>query len=94
MSELTCPDCNGAGTMTALVNRTSGCKEENVVCAVCRGSGGLSDEQFQALELGRKAYLERVARGESLREAAVKIGCLPVALSDFEHGRGPAPEGA
>ena len=85
-----CRFCNGMGyTGPVHVNRGNGHGEwiDRIECTHCGTTG-----QWDAAHLDRyiegQAHREaRVGRGESLREAAVRLGVTPAQLSSFETGR-------
>lgn len=91
-----CPDCCGTGkTGHVHVNfgydeRTGGCRgewRETMPCLRCKGSGEVSDEMAQWMADGKAMRDARVARGESLMEAARRMGMGSAELSAIEHGR-------
>lgn len=83
-----CPECEGGGPFIALVKPRRGpCRTEFVECQACKGTGEIDEEQARRIEEGRRLMKERIARGESLREAAVRLGVSVVKLSQLEHGR-------
>ena len=87
-----CPDCEGCGRMPALVNRgPAGCRWETIDCLTCNGAGTMPALAYAEL-LGRRLRgnelrSQRMERGESLREAAKRLGMAPERLSALEHGR-------
>lgn len=80
-----CPRCNGAGAYRALVCPSGELRD--ITCSLCGGARELSDEQALRLEDGARMRRERIDRGESLREAARRLGISPSDLSRLEHGQ-------
>ena len=56
-------------------------------CADCDGTGQWSAERLELYERGQRYREQRVLRGESLREAAKRLGVSPTQLSNFELGK-------
>ena len=86
----TCPHCAGEGGGEAFVNRGPDIRTHSiewVECATCRGSGKVSVEKMQAIEIGKKLRDARIERGQSLLDAAREMGLGPAELSAREHGR-------
>jgi DnaJ-class molecular chaperone len=86
-----CPSCGGAKTVRALVNygRQRGCVWEQIPCITCHGQGEISEEEALAIEERDRIRNERVARGESMKDAATRLGMTLREYNDFEHGRTP-----
>lgn len=82
-----CPRCTGDGGYCALVHRESGCTEGYLTCSVCHGAGKISDEVQGWIDEGSKHRNERVARDESLRECAARLGVSAAIISAMETGR-------
>lgn len=82
-----CPRCTGDGGYHAFVHRADGCSEEYLTCDLCRGDGKISDEVVGWLKEGSDHRNERVARDESLRECARRLGVSPALISAMETGR-------
>jgi hypothetical protein len=91
-----CPTCNGKKKLMAFVDghRADGTPfggVQDVDCFTCRGTGEV-DEQYRArLAAGKAMRDERVAKDQSLREAARERGISPAELSAIEHGRIVSP---
>lgn len=83
----TCPRCTGDGGYYALVTRATGCAEEYLTCDLCKGDGKISDEVAGWLKEGVDHRNARVARDESLRECARRLGLSPALISAMETGR-------
>lgn len=85
-----CKFCEGRGyTGPVHVYRGDGRGEwiDRIECTHC-GETGIWDEAHLArYEEGQAHRKERVSRGESLREAAARLGVSPAQLSSFETGR-------
>src|SRR5579872_5689793 len=88
---LQCPGCRGRGKVDGL--GCPGAKWVSFTCEVCAGKGWISAQQHLHFREGDDHRKARVARRESLREAAERYGCSVVELSQWEHGKGPKPEG-
>lgn len=57
-----------------------------VTCLTCKGEGALTPERLRAINEGAAMRRERIARGESIRDAAARLGVDVVTLSQREHG--------
>ena len=88
---MNCPDCDGNGGSQGFVTRTTGCRLEFIQCRTCAGTGEIAADEAAAMEerriAGRALRAERMARDESLGEAAARLGISPMELSAKEHGR-------
>lgn len=82
-----CPRCTGDGGYYAIVTRATGCAEEYLTCDLCKGDGSISDEIVGWLKVGSEHRNARVARDESLRECAKRLGVSPALISAMETGR-------
>lgn len=56
-------------------------------CFLCKGAGGISDEQAGWVKLGAKFRQLRLEQDLSTREMAKKLGIPVVQLSDMEFGK-------
>lgn len=86
-----CPRCDGSGkTGPVHINRGSKPHEwrSEMACDFCGGAGKISEDQADAMKLGKAFRERRVARDESLREAAKRLGMKASELSALERGRG------
>lgn len=68
-----------------------------MLCALCRGTGLVSEQTGEWLQIGTVHRLARVRREESIRECAQRLGLTASQLSGMEHGRAdpsslPVPE--
>ena len=85
-----CPRCDGRG-WSGPVHFNMGDKphawKERVDCDFCGGSGEINADKQRAVHLGRQLREKRVAREETLMEAAKRFGMKPSELSAFETGR-------
>jgi len=92
--EAACPSCAGVGTFAAFVDRDdgTGCYDPAVPCPRCKTSGRVPIEQLRWAEAGAVYRKARVARGESLMEAAQRLGLSPAAVSAMEQGRSDPAE--
>lgn len=88
-TKVTCPACSGAKTVQALVNygRQRGCVWEQITCITCNGDGDLDAEEVRRIEERDRIRDERVARGESMKDAATRLGMTLREYNDYEHGR-------
>lgn len=87
----TCPDCEGKKRLPALVNRgAAGCSWEQIPCVTCRGVGEVSADystrREEAKSNGAVLRASRIARGETLLEAARRNGVSVVEYSRLERG--------
>ena len=83
-----CSTCGGEGTLSGLIKPTSGaCYLGSLPCPSCKGTGAVAAVQAQQMAEGERRRLDRIRRGVSLKEEALRLGISPAALSDFEHGR-------
>ena len=83
-----CPHCQGRGHVAAFVHDGEGSRFDPVLlCGTCHGEGRLSRTVIGWLTIGRAHYKERVARRESVRDCATRLGVSPAVLSGMEHGR-------
>lgn len=83
-----CPVCDG-GTLrrSGLVMRDGVCALEDIDCSTCGESGRVPADYAARVEAGQRMRAERVARRESLRDAAARLGITPAQLSAREMGR-------
>ena len=85
-----CPRCEGRGYVGPVhINRGSRSHQwiEKMDCDLCRTIGKIDGRQRKAIELGSKLREKRLARDESLRECAQRLGLKASELSAFETGR-------
>jgi hypothetical protein len=84
-----CQRCNGNGVVGPVhINRGDNPHTwEMIRCSSCGGSGYWSNHQAAAARDGEALRQERLARDESLREAAKRMGISPAELSAIEQGR-------
>lgn len=83
-----CPACKGRKGNVVLAKQTDGpCRPMQLPCYLCKGTGQVSDEQLDWIKLGQKLREDRMARDESSREAAKRLGLHPVEYSRMEHGQ-------
>ena len=66
---------------------------EYIPCHTCNDAGTITEEHAARIAVGKKLRAERIARDESVMEAAKRIGVRPSELSDIEHGRPPRGSG-
>lgn len=85
-----CPDCLGRGTVTALLcGRGINCRERELPCRICDGSGTITEEIQARIDAGKAMRADRIRRGLSQREEAARLGITPQELSKREAGRLP-----
>ncbi len=87
---ITCKRCDGAGQIGPIhVHKADGKHEwrESMPCPDCDGTGQWSAERLELYERGQRHRDHRIMRGESLREAAKRLGISPAQLSAFEQGK-------
>jgi len=88
-----CSDCNGRRGGVGFVCRYG--KDggrgsvEYIPCYTCNDAGTITEEHAARITVGKKLRAERIARDESVMEAAKRMGVRPSELSDVEHGRPP-----
>lgn len=93
MTAQTCPQCDGRGTNAGLIHYVDGFGhrasryDDAIRCSLCGGTGQISKQTAEWLAIGRQHYETRIARDESLRECAVRMGIKASELSAMEHGR-------
>jgi hypothetical protein len=90
-----CPSCKGSGDggpchyNTGINQRTGMCGgywKDSSVCIRCNGSGEVPDEMADWMEIGKQLRQERIARGETLYDAAERLGTTSSELSAIEKG--------
>lgn len=89
--ENTCPRCKGKKWIGPVhINRGDQPHEwrERVDCDLCKAAGRITEDQREAIELGKRLRQKRVDREESLMEGAKRLGLKPSELSGLETGRG------
>jgi hypothetical protein len=80
-----CEECGGLGWVrVATIHRP---QPHRTLCNACLGVGRLPPEKARWRDIGRAHREARVARKESLGEAAVRLCIPPQQLNDIEHGR-------
>jgi ribosomal protein S27AE len=69
--------------------KTGGCntEEKALACPTCDGVGTISAEHAQRIVDGKRLRAERVERGETLLDAATRMGLKASELSAIESGR-------
>lgn len=91
-----CRYCDGRGYVGPVhVNRGSLGSEwlDRIECTHCGETGQWDEEHVAMYEEGQRHKRDRVMRGETLREAAARLGLTPGQLSSFETGRSALTEG-
>lgn len=86
---MTCPSCDGAKTVMALVNYggKKGCVAERITCITCDGAGEITEDKQREMEERDRIRRERVERNETMRDAANRLGMTLMAYCDYEMGR-------
>ncbi len=90
-----CPDCKGAKDVFAFVNTGPDASKHRsgmMPCRRCSGRGAVPFQMAEWMRQGRLMRDARVARRESLREAAQRLGMGSAVLSRLEQGYEPIPE--
>jgi len=92
MTDATCPQCDGTGTLAGFVDgfrqgRRYGEFRRDIVCFTCNGFGKIPQQQFNWMEEGRVHMQQRKERGESIFAAAARLGVTVAELNAMEHGR-------
>lgn len=87
-----CSHCSGRGftiELTRIATQTAGldCQWLKRDCGTCGASGEISRETYERIERGHALREARIARLESLRDAAARLGVTPERLSQIEWGR-------
>lgn len=96
-----CPACNGTGDGGAVhvntgfnerTGRCSGYWKQASECFRCSGKGIVPDEMIEWIRKGKELRKIRKDSGESLHDAAARLGIDICELSAIELGRKAAPE--
>lgn len=85
-----CIKCGGKGESMAHHNTgidSSGHYWRAIPCSFCSATGEMSDEQFETIQDGIAQRKARQARGETLSEAATRMGICISSVSAVENGR-------
>ncbi len=85
METTQCPTCQGRGELTGYAE--PGFRLVTVKCNDCKGTGEITPEHLQRIEQGRQMRRDRRARGESMTEAAKRLGMTIIQYNHLEHGR-------
>lgn len=85
-----CPNCKGQGSYKLLT--CPGAVLRDQTCILCDGTGQIGEQRLAWIAAGRVHRDARVARYETQRDAARRLGLDVVALSRMEQGvMDPAP---
>ena len=90
MSTITCPHCDGKRQVYAFLNHGPDYRTHTsgyVQCSTCQGMGAITTEHAERIKTGKRVQAERIERGESLNDAARRLGISPAELSARERGR-------
>lgn len=94
-----CPSCKGSGDggpvhyNTGINPHTGMCSgywKHNSECIRCKGTGIVPAEMAEWIIRGKKLRDERLARNETIYDAAIKAGITSSELSSIERGYRPA----
>lgn len=87
-----CPDCDGKGKSVGMAygifNGRRGCREIEIPCSFCKGTGVATDEMMARREFGERLTAKRWSEDLSQRELCKKLGIpdeYPM-YSRIEHG--------
>lgn len=87
-----CPRCSGNGQVFCAIDYADRPGEMGYrQCTTCEGAGSITEEYAGRIRKGKDARDARVARGETLRACAYRMGITPVLLSRMEQGVAPPP---
>lgn len=86
-SMITCPDCRGRKSLTALADGPNYRGPMLVHCHRCRGTGEVDPGTERWMRIGGTHRTWRVAQHESLRDCAGRLGVSAAKLSAMENGR-------
>lgn len=86
-ASLTCPSCDGSGTIFALVDGPNYRGPKTINCYRCAGVGRITRAQMDAIESGKRIRENRLARNVSMAEEARRLGISASEYSAIEHGR-------
>lgn len=85
-----CPVCNGQKVTLVLVSGNRNCEHYSELrrdlCHTCQGTGELTEERKVLLAERDAAHSARVARRETLRDAAARTGMTVTEYSAWERG--------
>ena len=81
-----CPHCKGRKTSPAFVTIKTGCSFQEVDCFTCKGAGFITRDHSDRIIKGEGIRLERIKRGLSLRQEALRLGIKPIKLARLERG--------
>ena len=90
MTDIACQHCEGKGwTGPILVNMGDGKHEwrERMDCYRCCGTGKITREQWEAINIGGEFRRARIEAGDSLGTMSKRLGISVADLSSYEHGR-------
>lgn len=85
-----CPECSGKKQFFAFVNTGVDYKKHYsrmVDCFLCKGTGTVTHAVIAQVVAGKALRKERLARSETLSQAAQRLGVSPAKLSAIENGR-------
>lgn len=87
-----CPECNWAGFVEGIHSGVDDfgapwSRTGPVPCALCEGTGRISDERATAIIEGKRRRAERRAAGLTLKQVSDQTGISVIKLADIERGR-------
>lgn len=88
--DLGCPTCEGAGRLSAFLNRGEDVSKHTqgmVKCPTCTGTGRVDSGFPLRIATGVAHRNQRLAREENLFTCAQRLGISSAQLSAFENGR-------
>ena len=81
-----CPHCKGRKTSPTFVTTKTGCSFREIDCFTCKGAGFITRDHRDRIVKGEGIRLERINRGLSLRQEALRLGIKPIDLARLERG--------
>jgi hypothetical protein len=85
-----CPSCKGKKESLCFHNTGPDSSKHYSsvdVCHTCSGLGNITPEHKERMDYGKKLKLARLSTGESLKDAAARLGVGSAELSSIESGR-------
>jgi DNA-binding XRE family transcriptional regulator len=87
--QTTCSVCNGTKHQSGFVTGADGRHHisAEAPCPQCKGTGVLTAEQLEWIQVGRHFRIERIAQRKSITAAAERLGISATQLIEAELGR-------